>query len=702
MEDFLDLDISLPSGGLCDDSIELDLALFDNLPDPNQETSKSPDGQQGENFRPPRTASTPIQGVVRSSKLFNHLKLAATKPTLEENLDASHSSIQEETSEISDSPNDEHLQAEHPQPSPEAEAEGVPGCSWGSATLLAATSTSPEDTATTQPLPAHDEQPPPEEDCAEFDSSLEYAKLMKTFYPPPENERNDSPPLDYALLMNPLSTGDKTNDPNDNLTLATAQDCDDSPQANPQEPSPPQQQSPARECSAPIHAPTQDSATAQYIAQAPPNCLPLQQDQQVLASQPLTTQPQLQYEALQPPSQCTPLENQPCLFGSVPPTAVSQEGFVNAQPMLHCGAPTQPQLQYKAFQPTPPGGAPLETQQLLVGSITAAPQQDAATTEQSLPIKGSAAPHYSLLNEPLHLQQHEQHQPVPVATTAAPQQGFVSEYPPMQSMSQPQPIQCSATQPRMSKQILGANIRRLMQRVELCATLLDGFDKLFSSYEAQVSKIENSRKFQMSRCKGAIEEIYIDVSHTSHHNELIHKFHQALDKLEHHQFSQAASSVETAPIVQVSPPPQPTSSSTASVQQSSPDAPSAAHSPPAATNSFSSTNKAPGNDIRIPTVAELRTYKQKSIIECLNTKATDALNKWYADNYHAPYASDEEVRELAEAGDILPVQVRKWLCNKRRRDNNYLKICEQAELKDRKRKRSEREGHKDNEVRKGM
>ncbi|ELU05932.1 hypothetical protein CAPTEDRAFT_195060 [Capitella teleta] len=814
MEDFLDLDISLPSGVLSDSSIELDFSLFDNLPDPD--ASQEPIEAQGGNFNPFRDASTPIPGVVCSSKLFHHLKLAATKPTPEQNPD---SSIQEdqETSEMSVSLYQELLDVQPPQQQPQPVPEGMPLCS--SVSPLAATNMGLKNTAT-QSLPTQGEQPTPKE---EFNSSLEYAELMKAFCPSPEQERSDSPPLDYALLMNPLRppADDESNLDDVIMNVANAQGSEegDSPDANlhcssvspiaatnmglhntattqplptqgeqptPEEdfnssleyaklmkafcPSPEKgrsdsplldyalnqlrlpaddqskpddatrvanvqsnkgdsqdlevsfsptlppliHQQPTSECSVPVQRSIQSSTTSQYIMQEPPNCLSLQREQQVVTPQPLTTQPQLQYQAYLP-SQCAPLENKFSL-GSVPSTTLSQQDFSNAHPHVHHGARNQPptqgnampqysfnclpiqqeqhisvrkpqsQLQYEIFQAPPSKFAPLE---FSIGSVlqTAVPSQDfnatqeRVTTQQPLPTRrvlGSVGPQPSLLAAPsCPPLQPQQHHPAPAVPVVLPQEGVIS-------------TQSSHTQPRMSKQILSANIGRLIQRLEACANILP-CDELRTFYEAQVSKLEESQRIQMSQCKSVDEEVCIDVSHTSIHNELIHSCHQTLDQVERRRLSQAASSVETSTSTgRPSPASQPASSSSStSVQQSSPDGPSTAQpSPPAPFNPAQAATKASSKGLRIPSVAELRTYKQKSIIESLSSKATDALNKWYADNYATPYASEDEVAELANRGDILPVQVRKWLCNKRRRDNNYLNSCEQAMLKIRKRKRS--------------
>jgi hypothetical protein len=53
---------------------------------------------------------------------------------------------------------------------------------------------------------------------------------------------------------------------------------------------------------------------------------------------------------------------------------------------------------------------------------------------------------------------------------------------------------------------------------------------------------------------------------------------------------------------------------------------------------------------------------------------TVILNEWYNNNVHYPYPSDETVEQLSQAADITPLQVKKWMANKRVRCFNTLSI----------------------------
>ena len=56
----------------------------------------------------------------------------------------------------------------------------------------------------------------------------------------------------------------------------------------------------------------------------------------------------------------------------------------------------------------------------------------------------------------------------------------------------------------------------------------------------------------------------------------------------------------------------------------------------------------------------------------LSSKAVQMMEKWYEQNLHHPYPSDELVNYFAENGNISKTQVRKWMANKRVRSNNTL------------------------------
>lgn len=56
----------------------------------------------------------------------------------------------------------------------------------------------------------------------------------------------------------------------------------------------------------------------------------------------------------------------------------------------------------------------------------------------------------------------------------------------------------------------------------------------------------------------------------------------------------------------------------------------------------------------------------------LSSKAVQLMERWYQENVHHPYPSDEVVSYFAEHGNITKTQVRKWMANKRVRSNNTL------------------------------
>ncbi|XP_067937810.1 uncharacterized protein [Watersipora subatra] len=69
-------------------------------------------------------------------------------------------------------------------------------------------------------------------------------------------------------------------------------------------------------------------------------------------------------------------------------------------------------------------------------------------------------------------------------------------------------------------------------------------------------------------------------------------------------------------------------------------------------------------------------YVKSSMVEkksrFLSKKAVSTLQNWYQNHRDHPYATDDEVRELAAAGSITPNQVKKWMANTRARSFNTL------------------------------
>jgi hypothetical protein len=64
------------------------------------------------------------------------------------------------------------------------------------------------------------------------------------------------------------------------------------------------------------------------------------------------------------------------------------------------------------------------------------------------------------------------------------------------------------------------------------------------------------------------------------------------------------------------------------------------------------------------------TKKRRPVFSC---HALTILNEWYNTNINNPYPTPESVQVLSHAAEISPDQIKKWLSNKRARNNNTTK-----------------------------